>query len=162
METKYISVTDTAKMVRKTLKRNFKGVKFSVRSSSYAGGASIDIRWTDGPLAEAVDKVVSLYQGATFDGMTDMKSSHDSVVSNEDGTVERVSFGADYIFTSRDMSEATQADLVAWFTQELGEKFNDEKLYDVSIFEGRVVRGSNRGGEYGGMLLRQKFNTVVK
>lgn len=40
--TKYISVTETAKLIRQTLKENFKCIKFSVRSRNYAGGASID------------------------------------------------------------------------------------------------------------------------
>jgi hypothetical protein len=36
----YISVTDTAKIVRQELKKHFPGVVFSVRSSSYSMGAS--------------------------------------------------------------------------------------------------------------------------
>jgi len=48
-ETTYVSVTDTAKEIRKTLKLHFAGVKFSVRSKSYSGGASVNVSWTDGP-----------------------------------------------------------------------------------------------------------------
>lgn len=100
MSTKeYISVTDTAKLVRADLKKHFPGVRFSVRSSKYAGGASLDIRWTDGPTLREVDDVVQRYAGATFDGMTDSTTYHDAEL---DGRV--VHFGADYVITQRDIS----------------------------------------------------------
>ena len=38
-----LSVAETAKVIRATLKPRFPGVRFSVRSKSYSGGASIDI-----------------------------------------------------------------------------------------------------------------------
>ena len=69
----YLSCADTAKLVRKALKREFPGVKFSVRSSNYAGGASIDVRWTDGPTSKQVDPVLNAFEGAGFDGMIDLK-----------------------------------------------------------------------------------------
>jgi Large polyvalent protein associated domain 29 len=72
----YMSVTDTAKLVRQALAKTFPGVKFSVRSSKYAGGASIDVSWEDGPQSAAVDEVLSSYQGADFDGMIDLKTSN--------------------------------------------------------------------------------------
>lgn len=74
----YISCADTAKLVRQALKAAFPGVKFSVRSSVYSGGASIDVRWTDGPLRKEVEPIAKQYQGSDFDGMIDMKvsSSH--------------------------------------------------------------------------------------
>lgn len=75
-ESMYMSVTDTAKLVRQALKAAFPGVKFSVRSSSYAGGASIDVGWTDGPQQAEVDNVVKRYAGADFDGMIDLKTSN--------------------------------------------------------------------------------------
>ena len=56
MEKKYFDTVETAKLIRKALKAKFPGVKFSVRSRKYAGGSSIDVVWTDGPAAKAVDK----------------------------------------------------------------------------------------------------------
>jgi hypothetical protein len=41
--TTYISPADTAKMLRAKLAKSFPGVKFYVRTSVYAGGASIDV-----------------------------------------------------------------------------------------------------------------------
>lgn len=76
----YISVTDTAKMIRAKLKRTFPGVKFSVRSSKYSGGSSIDVSWTDGPTEKLVEAYVNPYQGSRFDGMIDMKYSVSSYI----------------------------------------------------------------------------------
>ncbi len=99
--TKYISVADTAKIVRVALKESFTGIKFSVRSKSYSGGASITISWIDGPTAKEVEYVTKKYQGASFDGMIDLKSYHTSELNGE-----QVHFGADYIFTDRGFSVA--------------------------------------------------------
>lgn len=101
---RYVSVTDTAKLLRAALRSEFPGVKFSVRSSKYAGGASIDVSWTDGPTASAVDDIAKLYQGATFDGMTDSKDYHDALLAGPDGEVETVHFGADWVHTQRRLS----------------------------------------------------------
>lgn len=104
---RYLSVTETAKLLRAALKKAFPGVKFSVRSSSYAGGASIDVSYVDGPFEPAVKATTDLYSGATFDGMIDLKSHHDSLVTFEgDELPTRVSFGADFIFVHRDVSPA--------------------------------------------------------
>lgn len=100
----YISVADTAKLVRAHLKQKFPGVKFSVRSKSYSGGASIDIGWTDGPCSARVDKVAKQYEGASFDGSIDLKSHHDSILMGTDGTPRKVHFGSDYVFTHRENS----------------------------------------------------------
>lgn len=92
----YLSCAQTAKLVRAALKEAFPGVKFSVRSSVYSGGASIDVGYTDGPDAAQVKGVVNAFQGAYFDGMTDYKGSN---YSSLDG--QEVRFGADFIFVNR-------------------------------------------------------------
>ena len=133
--TEYLSVAETAKLVRKALKKSFPETKFSVRSKSYAGGASIDVRWTDGPQWEEVTSVVYPYQGAGFDGMIDLKfhkehyitadgavhlaytpgtSSSRGMYPREDNTASIpddariVQFGADNIFCHRDISDYDQ------------------------------------------------------
>lgn len=102
--TEYIDAADVAKLVRKALKSNFPGIKFSVRTSKYAGGASINVKWTDGPRQSDVEAVTRLYTGATFDGMRDLKEYHSSILTDEDGNVREVRFGADFIFCSRNHS----------------------------------------------------------
>lgn len=69
----YISVTETAKLVREALAKHFPGVKFSVRSRKYSGGNSIDIYWTDGPASWQVEPIARLFEGAGFDGSIDLK-----------------------------------------------------------------------------------------
>jgi hypothetical protein len=71
----YLTCAETAKLVRGALKRAFPGVKFSVRSSTYSMGASINVHWTDGPTTEQVRGVTSPYEGSGFDGMIDLKYS---------------------------------------------------------------------------------------
>jgi hypothetical protein len=75
METTYIGAADTAKLIRKALKRHFPGVKFSVKSKTYSGGASIDVDWIDGPTRRQVEAVTGNYRGGRFDGMIDMAYS---------------------------------------------------------------------------------------
>lgn len=132
MQTTYLSCAETAKLVRTQLKKHFAGVKFSVRSDTYSMGASIRVKWTDGPCTTAVDAVVQQFSGSKFDGMIDMKHSHTSWL-NPDGTAvtasdpgsegsmgvnpavrnwmpdpdaKLVHFQADYIFTDRTISYA--------------------------------------------------------
>lgn len=93
---KYISCADTAKLVRQALKAAFPKIKFSVRSKTYSGGASMNIDWTDGPTEYDVKQVIGKFQGASFDGMIDLKSYHTSEWEGE-----QVHFGADFIFCQR-------------------------------------------------------------
>lgn len=99
--TDYVSAAATAKLVRQALKAAFPGIKFSVRTDSYAGGASIDVRWIDGPTTAQVDAVTGQYRGATFDPSIDLKTH---VYHQVDG--RRVSYGADYIMAQRRYSLA--------------------------------------------------------
>ena len=96
MQTTHISLTDTAKLLRAALKNAFPGIKFSVRSKSYSGGASIRIYWTDGPTQDQVQRISNEFEGADFDGMQDLKSYQAHVVDNE-----ARHYGADYIFPER-------------------------------------------------------------
>jgi hypothetical protein len=133
VESEYIGVADTAKLIRVQLKKNFPAVKFSVKSKSYSMGASITVRWTDGPTSKKVDEVVQVFSGANFDGMIDLKT-HVQTWLLADGSAtwgksygtegsggtqpaynhpappegaRLVHFEADYIFTDRAYSEKT-------------------------------------------------------
>lgn len=96
----YLSCAETAKLLRQALKEAFPGVKFSVKSSTYAGGASIDVKWTDGPLASQVKAVCDPFEGSYFDGMIDFKGAS---YASLDG--KPVRFGADFIFENRQYSD---------------------------------------------------------
>lgn len=110
-EPRTISTTDTAKLIRAALKDAFPAIKFSVISRKYAGGASIDVTWTDGPVASVVEKITDRFRGADFDGMTDSKN----YVTHEVKGV-RVHYRADFVFAKRSFSAdamQTAADVVA-------------------------------------------------
>jgi hypothetical protein len=156
------SVTETAQLVRAALKQAFPGVKFSVRSRKYAGGASIDVSWTDGPTTRGVAKVTDLYEGATFDGMIDLKSYKDSVLVDENGVPQVVQFGADYIFEQREVSAGFQAKCVARFEEIYRQTYDADKLYDeIQVMpSGAVVGGRYQWQESGSTLLHRLALTL--
>ena len=102
--TRTISAKDTAAMLRKALRATHPGVKFSVRTNTYSGGASLDVKWTDGPTEDEVRATTELYRGATFDGMTDSKHHHETLIADESGDVQSVRFAADFVHTYRALS----------------------------------------------------------
>ena len=108
MSKQYLSCADTAKLVRAALKESFPGVKFSVRSSVYSGGASINVSYTDGPTYEQVKSIVGAFEGSYFDGMTDYKGLNYSSIDGQE-----VRFGADFIFVNRSFSVDLFTNLVA-------------------------------------------------
>jgi len=75
--TRYLSAAETAKHLRADLKRRFPGTRFSVRTDTYSGGASIRVKWVDGPGQKTVEAVANSYRGSDFDGMIDMKSGRE-------------------------------------------------------------------------------------
>lgn len=127
MATTYISAADTAKLVRSALKCHFPGIKFSVKSKTYSGGASINVDWIDGPTRAQVEAVTDNYAGGRFDGMIDMAYSvthylmpdGSAVIAQSPGSAgsggcdpsfkqfmphpdaKRVRFSADHIFCNR-------------------------------------------------------------
>jgi hypothetical protein len=105
---KYLTCAETAKLIRAALKESFPGVKFSVKSNTYAGGASINVAYTDGPTCEQVKAIVNVFERSYFCGMTDYKGYN---YTSLDG--EEISFGADFIFVNRKFSVELFTDLVA-------------------------------------------------
>lgn len=128
--TKYINVTDTAKLIRAALKKAYPNVKFAVKSKKYAGGASINVAWTDGPTAKQVEAITGQFQSVRFDGSIDYAydvyrwlmpdgtiqiarnhgsactGGYDEGCSNPQPHPDaiKVSFGSFYVFTDRSYS----------------------------------------------------------
>jgi len=96
-----LTCAQTAKLLRQALKEVFCTTKFSVRSASYAGGASIDVHWTDGPTGAQVQTICNRFEGADFDGMQDLKTPKKHVVKGQ-----RIHYGADCVFAHRALSVA--------------------------------------------------------
>src|SRR5262249_54719729 len=104
MSGEYLTCAESAKLLRVALARRFPGIKFSVRSHTYSGGASIRVGWTDGPRRRDVESVAQRFAGADFDGMQDLKTYHSSIFVGPNGPRE-VNFGSDFVFCNREVSD---------------------------------------------------------
>lgn len=102
-----------AKNIRIELKRAFPRVKFSVRSSSYSGGNSIDISWTDGPTSQQVEAITGKYQSGKFDGMTDCYDYRDTPFTAVFGDSK-------YVFARRDYSDKMLLSIMGRVCRHLG------------------------------------------
>lgn len=134
----YLSAAETARLVRTELRTAFPGVRFTVRSSSYSGGGSINVGWTDGPATADVRAIIDPFAGAGFDGMTDLKYPRTAYVldgkvigSRSPGSwgsingwdsatepdfpagARAVSFGASFVFANRRVSPDVHAAALA-------------------------------------------------
>lgn len=92
--------------MRNELKRKFPAVKFSVRYSSFSGGDSVDVVYTDGVLESEVAKVVNKYQDSHSDFSGDYWDYDPSEFNKLFG-------GVKYVMTKRNMSDEVRVNLVA-------------------------------------------------
>lgn len=135
------SLNAAAKNLRIELARAFPGVKFSVKSSRYSGGCSINVNWTDGPNDDQVAPITAKYVGSEFDSMQDLKSYVRSAWTDAFGD-------ADYVFRNRSNSDRAlesairsvkneyAANLAARGIDEIKvQDFRDGKLYAVQVME---------------------------
>jgi hypothetical protein len=160
-KTLYLSCAETAKLVRKALKEEFPKQKFSVRSHTYSGGASIHVDWENGVSEPAVKAVIKRFEGAGFDGMIDLKyyKNHwmlpDGTVllAESEGTqnsagvypaykldkpcegARKVSMGADYVFADRHVSDELRIQVAKDIASAEGKEFKGMEDYPV---EGRI------------------------
>jgi hypothetical protein len=151
-EVEYLTCAETAKLVRRALKEAFPGQKFSVRSDTYSMGASIDVRWVDGPTQKEVDRVVKYFEGGDFDGMIDLGYHVEHWLSPDGKTVlayspgteggggihpkarnpapgpnwKRVQFGADHVFAQRDLSPRFEAALEVMVEELSGQPYQHD------------------------------------
>ncbi len=132
---------NTAAAIREELKTVFPGIKFSVTSSNFAGGNSVDIRWEDGPTSDQVNAISKKYQYGSFNGMEDIyehTNSRDDIPQ------------AKYVQTSRSISTATREILLPFAeTIHAGHDFGhynaDDLLHQIfyasSIPAGATITG---------------------
>ena len=135
MTTKILTCAETAKLIRQVLKESFPGVKFSVKSSTYSGGASVSIRWTDGPNDAQVSAAVGSFKGAYFDGSIDYQGS---VFHMMDG--QPIQFGADYINTSREHSDAAIEAAIGALCRRYGAQMREQGIERPSVADFRSGR----------------------
>ena len=92
------TAANCAAAIREELKQ-FKGIKFTVRSENYSMGNSVHIGWTDGPTAREVEEITNKYQYGHFNGMEDIYE-----YSNSRKDIPQ----AKYVQTRRDQGEETR------------------------------------------------------
>jgi len=131
---------NSAKILKGYLREFFPGVKFSVKSSIFSGGSSIDIHYTDGPLYEEVSRIAALFQHGYFDGMTDSYNYRPVKVGCA---------GANYVHTHRTLSPELNAALLPILQREYaprygtGDQVEDYAPYQIAEAE-MVYRGVTR------------------
>lgn len=138
MDRTYLNCAQTAKLVRIALKQSFPGVKFSVTSNNYSGGASIDVAWTDGPTSKQVKEITSRFEGAYFDGMIDYKGCQYHTLRGQP-----VRFGANFVFERREYSDELIARAIADVSRAYG---GNEPITVAGYRKGDAHSWMNGGG----------------
>ncbi len=110
-----LSCAETAKLLRAALKEVFPITKFSVRSDTYAGGASIDVRWVDGPTSKDEQRICKQFDGADFDVMQDLKTYKTHLVNGKP-----IQYGADFVFAKRILSAAFLTEIAQDYCNQFG------------------------------------------
>lgn len=161
----WLGAAELAKLIRKELKANFPGQKFSVRSSNYSGGSSIAIRWTDGPTQGDVDLVVEHFQRVSFDGMIDLKEYLGDF--EYDGETYRAS---SWVSTYRSFSEtflsalAAEAEVEAakWAESELHFFTSIDYSIRVSDYDGTARVVAHSGNPWRDNQITQDIAEIAK
>lgn len=131
---KWLTCADTAKLVREVLKEQFPGTKFSVRSKTYAGGASIDISYVDGPRSREVEAACDHLRSSDFNAMIDLKESRGGTLFVDGDEFEQVHYGADYISAHREFSAEVEVAAKARIVELAGATgFDYNGRYDVAV-----------------------------
>lgn len=135
------TAANCAKAIREELKGFYPQIKFSVTSSNFSMGNSVDVSWIDGPTANEIDSIIGKYQYGSFNGMEDI---YENTNRREDLPQ------AKYVSSQRKMSEETAAILEPQ-EQEITkdwEGYNRNFLYQIfrktSIPFGATVTGIGR------------------
>lgn len=168
----YQGLIVAARNVRSELKAAFPGVKFSVRTSRFSGGDSLDISWTDGPTTKQVEEVTNKYKAGSFDGMVDLYTYNTTEFTEKYGD-------AKYIGTSRKYSVEFLEKVAQIVSEKYGKEapaissynngdsyFNRSKEY-VSGAEGdyhwNMEQVANRKAyETSAEQLDEEFNNIAK
>jgi len=187
-EVKFLTCAETAKLVRAELKKRLPNQKVSVRSDTYAGGASIDISWDNGLPQSTVEKFVAKYSGAWFDGMIDLKNyfyhwllpdgsimlaysegTKNDIATEKPDSAIAVQFGADYIHCNRHLTEDLQRKIAEDISKIGDLKFDGDmsasfdynnRWYDWWILCGRVSSTGNLDNYKGVKLVNGRYEMI--
>lgn len=116
----------TAAAIRDELRKVFPNVKFAVRSKKFAGGDSVDIDYTDGPVTELVEFYTDKYQNSHSDYTGDYwdYTGIDPALGVP---------GAKFVMVQRDTSDGHRAELKKLYMQYEGqepETYGHDSIYN--------------------------------
>ncbi|MFE6714041.1 DUF3560 domain-containing protein [Streptomyces sp. NPDC057695] len=110
----YIATKHVSAELRRRLKVEFPGAKFSVRTGTGTGSAWISVSWTDGPDTEAVNRIAAPLHGAHWDGQNETYvQTNNEVTVTVDGKQITGKPLVDGINTHRDFSDDVLAEAKA-------------------------------------------------
>jgi Large polyvalent protein associated domain 29 len=114
--------------IRRELRATFPAHKFTIRSNSYSGGDSIDIKWTLGPTEHEVSAITNKYQTGTFNGMIDLYEY------DTDRSFTAIHGGSKYVFTRRDIDTA-----IAPIIRDLHARMSNLSDYEAQTYAYRIL-----------------------
>lgn len=128
-----------ARNIRIELAREFPGIKFSVTSDN----SSVNVKWTDGPPKDRVNKIIRKYVDHTTDFTGDYRDYTPSLFNEVFG-------GSSYVFADRTQSDGTNLKLINYVREySRSENLEDEAfkvfaknaipLTSWEIKEGKIV-----------------------
>lgn len=135
-----IDALQTAKIVRRALRRAFRDQGFSIRLESKRG--VLNVRWTDGPTFDAVKAAVQPYQATRLEPTTAktvaveawlLSDGSATFTPDAESNAELVRFGVTWIDCRRNYSPQTFTSFVAQALKQLGVDDSDTQVY----FEGK-------------------------
>lgn len=66
------SAAQASQRIKNILKKEYPNIKFSVKSSNYANGSSVNVSWFDGVPSKELEGFLRQFQQGHFDGMIDL------------------------------------------------------------------------------------------
>jgi len=153
--------------IRMELKTEFPRTKFSVRSRSASMMSAVDVYWTDGPTAEAVDLIIDKYQ--TFGGLdqTDYATTKSDAFSR---AVRIVLGSAKYVSSHRKISDEMKQAADTFFTadqydsrrcEHWSQSEHLDRILRSSDLRGSVIESIERADNNAGFIVKMSTPSPV-
>ncbi len=108
IHTLHFTSNATAALIRRELEGAFPGTAFDIVIDVPAPPfelsqhlTAIIVKWTDGPSRDAVEEAVKSFQSLDWNPRTGVLEAVEHLEVTEDGTLQRIEYGIDYVFCER-------------------------------------------------------------
>lgn len=109
MTTQIIATTQAAALLKRALRAQYPGVKFSVRTERGTACAWLRVSYTDGPTVRAVQHIADGYCGQRFNAITDVYDVLPDRLVTVDGRTHSVRYLVDGVLASREIGPEGRA-----------------------------------------------------